>query len=103
MEERYNEMRQVVQTNAVLSVGLCLFHAASTGGLECVLLLLSLPHGKYRGARVFTECVVLQAHKGSDQTLIARPYNFLIFPGTCSVVHKKTSGTLLARARIGVC
>ena len=38
MEERYNEMRQVVQTNAVLSVGLCLFHAASTGGLECVLL-----------------------------------------------------------------
>jgi hypothetical protein len=29
MEDRYTEMRQVVQTNAILSVGLCLFHAAS--------------------------------------------------------------------------
>ena len=59
MEERYLEMRQVVQTNAILSVGLSLFHAPSSAGRE-----------SRKGA-----------HLESTGTLVARPYNFLVFPG----------------------
>lgn len=51
-EDRYRNMRQVVLTNTILSVGLCLFHAPShgTGG------------------------------RASEGPLVARPYNFLVFP-----------------------
>jgi len=51
-EDRYRSMRQVVLTNTILSVGLCLFHAPGRGA----------------GGRA------------TEGPLVARPYNFLVFP-----------------------
>ena len=56
-EERYLAMREVVMSNTIMSVGLCVFHTRSSSG-----------HGASRG----------------PETLVARPYNFLIFPDPAS-------------------
>jgi hypothetical protein len=51
VEQRYLNMRQVVMSNTILTVGLCLFHAPAAGA---------------RGV--------------AEGPLVARPYNFLLFP-----------------------
>ena len=56
-EERYLAMREVVMSNTIMSVGLCVFHTRGSSG-----------HGAPRG----------------PETLVARPYNFLIFPDPAS-------------------
>jgi len=52
-EDRYLSMREVVMTNSILSVGVCLFHAPGGGG---------------------------GVVGGIPGPLLARPYNFLVFP-----------------------
>ena len=74
-EERYRSMRQVVLTNTILSVGLCLFHAPR------------------RGAN----------GRASEGPLVARPYNFMVFPEPLSTPNLTLNMQTLVNFHVEEC